>query len=189
MNLEKNTSLLIIDVQKGLDDEVHYGGNRNNRYAEKKMKQLLEFWRKNNLPIFHIQHSSTNLNSKLHPSQPGYAIKEIVLPMDGEEVIVKSANSAFIGTNLEERLKNSKINAVVLIGLTTNHCVSSTARMAANLGFRTLIISDATATFDRMGIKGQKFDSELVHQVTLANLQDEFAEVLSAEELLKLIEV
>lgn len=184
----KRPALLLIDIQKGLDEEEYYGGNRNNRDAEQKMAKILHTWRKLNLPIFHIQHSSQNPESKLHKSHPGFEIKDEVKPKAGESVIVKNANSAFIGTDLKNRLDREKIKTLVMVGLTTNHCVSTTARMAANLGYEVILISDATATFDREGINGEKYDSELMHLTTLASLQAEFAEVIDTEKLLNELE-
>jgi len=184
---EQNTALILIDIQKGFDDEVYWGGNRNNKNAEEKSAIILSKWREFNLPIFHIVHSSDNPSSRLHESHPGFEIKNEVKPIDGEPVIKKNVNSAFIGTDLKERLDNQKIKKVVIIGLTTNHCVSTTTRMAGNFGFDTLLISDATATFDRNGINGEKFSSEIIHQTTLANLNNEFAQVIDTEKLLELI--
>jgi len=184
---EKNPALLLIDIQKGLDEETYYGGNRNNRDAEANMAEILQVWRKWDLPLFHIQHSSQNPESKLYPTKPGFEIKEEVKPLPGEPLIVKNVNSAFIGTDLQNRMEAAGIETLVIVGLTTNHCVSSTARMAANLGFETLIISDATATFDRVGINGETYSSELIHLTTLASLKDEFAEIMKTEELLGLI--
>ncbi len=184
---ELNTALLLIDLQKGFDEEEYWGGNRNNKDAEKKAVQILEAWRKLNLPIFHIIHSSQNPVSRLHKSHPGFEIKDEVKPIEGEPVIVKDVNSAFIGTNLKESLENEGINKLVIIGLTTNHCVSTTTRMAGNYGFDTVLISDATATFDRIGINGEKFPSEIIHQTTLASLNEEFAKVITTEELLELV--
>ena len=184
---EHNTALIIIDVQKGFNDENYWGGNRNNKDAEVKIAQILEKWRSLKLPVFHIVHSSVHPDSKLHESNPGFEIKEEVKPIEGEIVIVKNVNSAFIGTDLKERLDHRKINKLVLVGLTTNHCVSTTARMAGNLGFDNWVISDATATFDRIGIKGEKFDSELIHQISLASLHNEFSQVIDTEKLFDLV--
>lgn len=184
---EQNTALIIIDVQKGFNDENYWGGNRNNKDAEVQIARILEQWRFLKLPVFHIVHSSVHPDSKLHESNPGFEIKEEVLPVEGEPVIVKNVNSAFIGTDLKERLDHQGINKLVLVGLTSNHCVSTTARMAGNLGFDTLVISDATATFDRVGVNGEKFDSELIHQVSLASLHNEFAQVITTEKLLELV--
>jgi len=100
-------------------------------------------------------------------------------------VIEKNANSAFIGTDLEQRLRERGIGVVVVTGLTTDHCVATTARMAGNLGFDTYVVSDATATFDREGPDGERYSAEQVHAINLASLHGEFARVISADELLK----
>ncbi len=188
MNLkEQNTALILIDIQKGFDEEEYWGGNRNNKDAEEKSALILNKWRELNLPIFHIVHSSQNPISRLHELHPGFEIKDEVKPIGGEPVIKKDVNSAFIGTDLKERLDGQGINKLVIIGLTTNHCVSTTTRMAGNFGFDTLLISDATATFDRIGINGERFDAEIIHQTTLANLNNEFAQVIDTEKLFELI--
>ncbi len=184
---EQNTALILIDLQKGFDEEEYWGGNRNNKDAEEKSGIILKKWRELKLPVFHIVHSSKNPNSKLHESHPGFEIKDEVKPINGEPVIKKDVNSAFIGTDLKERLEKQEITKLVIIGLTTNHCVSTTTRMAGNFGFDTLLISDATAAFDRIGINGERFDSEIIHQTTLANLNIEFAKVINAEKLLELV--
>ena len=58
--------------------------------------------------------------------------------------------------------------------------------MAGNFGFEVVLIADATATFDRIGIHGERYDSELIHQTTLASLNEEFAEVIATKKLLEL---
>ncbi|MGN7867001.1 cysteine hydrolase family protein [Chryseobacterium sp. 22458] len=182
---DKNPALLLIDIQKGFLDENYWGGNRNNKDAEKISGKILERWRNLNLPIFHIRHSSTNLSSKLHETQPGFEFNEYVLPQNDECVITKNVNSAFIGTDLKEKLDLKKINTVVILGITINHCVSTTTRMAGNFGYETYVVSDATAAFDKTGIHGEKYDAELVHLMALANLNEEFATILNTEDLLK----
>ncbi|MDP9960398.1 nicotinamidase-related amidase [Chryseobacterium lathyri] len=182
---DKRPALLLIDIQKGFLDEEYWGGNRNNINAEKISGILLEKWRDLGLSVFHIRHSSANLKSKLHESNPGFQFNDHVLPLPNESVITKNVNSAFIGTDLKEKLQEQNINTLVIVGITTNHCVSTTARMAGNFGFETYVISDATAAFDRVGINGEKYDAELIHLTTLANLNDEFASVWDSEKLLK----
>ena len=176
-------ALLLIDIQKGLNNEAYYGGNRNNPRAEANARRILDQWRKLSLPVFHVQHSSQNSESPLHASKPGFAVQKIVQPLPGEPVLVKHVNSAFIGTDLKERLDQLGIKTLVMVGLTTNHCVSTTARMAANYGYRVILISDATATFDRVGINGEKYDAETMHLTSLASLNHEFAEVVDTETL------
>jgi len=178
-------ALLLIDFQLGFDDEDFWGGNRNNKNAEKVANSLLKVWRSINFPIYHIQHASKNPKSPLHPENSGFAFKAEVLPIKNELVLRKDVNSAFIGTDLLEILQKDNISQVIIAGLTTNHCVSTTTRMAGNCGFEVFVISDATATFDRVGINGEKYSSELIHQTTLANLNSEFALVLTSDQLLQ----
>ncbi len=176
-------ALLLVDIQVGLDQLDYYGGSRNNPEAEKNSATLLQFFRSNELPVYHIKNNSVNEASPLHASKEGNRIKSEVAPTDGEPVIEKYTNSAFINTELHDLLKKDKINKVVIAGLTTEHCISATARSASDLGFKVTVVSDATAAF-RKTIMDQTFDAETVHRVALANLQDEFAVILSTEEIL-----
>jgi len=180
--LNDNTALIIIDVQDGLDDPSW--GTRNNPGAEQNMARLLAAWRAAGRPIFHVQHMSTRPTSPLRPNQPGNAIKRIVAPQAGEPVIQKTVNSAFIGTDLADRLRAADIRSVVIVGLTTEHCVSTSARMAGNLGFATVVVADATACFDRHGYDGSYYPAETVHAVSLVSLQDEFATIVETDHLL-----
>lgn len=177
-------ALLIIDFQKGFDIEEHWGGNRNNPDAESKIVAILEKWRALGYHVFHIVHSSKDPDSKLHASHPGFEMKDEIQPMVNEPLVVKQVNSAFIDTDLKEQLDGQGIKELVMVGLTTNHCVSTTTRMAGNFGYDVQLISDATATFDRIGINGEKFDSEIVHQTALASLNEEFAKVIDTDALL-----
>lgn len=180
--LDRDTALIVIDVQDGLDDPVW--GRRNNPDAESNMARLLADWRAKGRPIFHVQHMSQRSTSPLRPNQPGNAIKRIVAPQGDEPVIQKTVNSAFIGTDLTERLWEAGIQSVVIVGLTTNHCVETSARMAGNLGFTTFVVDDATATFDRTGYDGVQYPAETVHAVSLASLHGEFATVVKTDQLL-----
>lgn len=186
---DKNTALLLIDFQKGFDEEAYWGGNRNNRTAEQQAASILQRWRALQLPIFHIIHSSRDSQSRLHASHAGYEMKEGLKPIGNEPLIVKEVNSAFIGTNLKEQLDTKGITHVVIVGLTTNHCISTTTRMAGNYGYKVWLISDATATFDRAGLNGETFDAETIHQTALASLHNEFAQVIDTATLLSMTRI
>ncbi|MEN9963048.1 MAG: hypothetical protein RL582_143 [Bacteroidota bacterium] len=179
INKTDRPALILIDIQKGFDDVAYWGGERNNPDAENNAGDLLEIWRKNQLPIFHIQHCSSIPTSLLHETNKGNEIKEIVKPIEDEPIIKKKVNSAFIGTDLRERLDNEKITKLVLVGLTTDHCVSTTTRMAGNYGFDTFVVSDATATFNKKGIDGQNFSAAIMHETALASLNGEFANIVT----------
>ena len=183
--MNPSTALLLIDVQAGLDDP--YWGARNNPGAETVLGQVLAAWRHNSWPVFHVQHLSTNPRSPLRPGQPGVELKPVVRPLPGEPVIQKAVNSAFIGTDLEARLHSAGIHGLVVGGLTTDHCVSSTVRMAANLGFDVIVLADGTATFGRTGPDGREWTAEDMHGAALASLDGEFATVRLAREVLDAI--
>jgi len=187
MNYDSKPALLLIDIQKGLDDIEYYGGHRNNLQAEASAKEILDFWRNQKYPIFHIKHNSTNPDSPLAQGQPGNDFKDIVKPIANESIIEKQVNSAFIGTDLKQQLDVLSVRKLVIVGLTTDHCVSSSARMAGNLGYETFLVSDATATFNKVGPDGTKFTAEMIHEIALASLHNEFATVIGTDELLKQI--
>ena len=104
--------------------------------------------------------------------------------IEGERVYRKTVNSAFIGTELDADLRAAGIGALVIVGLTTNHCVSTTARMAGNLGFRTFVVEDATATFDRIGLDGSIRPAAEVHAAALSDLNEEFATIVTTAAIL-----
>lgn len=184
--LDPRTALLIVDVQKGFDDPGW--GPRNNLEAEERAAELLAAWRGAGLPVFHARHLSAESGSPLAPGGSGGEIKEAVLPEEGEHVVEKRVNSCFIGTDLEARLRLAGIRSLAVCGLTTDHCVSTTVRMAANLGFETYVVSDACATFERRGPDGKVFPAQEVHEVALASLHGEFAEVVPSDRLLSGLE-
>jgi nicotinamidase-related amidase len=175
-------ALLVIDVQQGLASPSL--GQRNNPQAESNMARLLTAWRARGWPVVHIQHCSTEPDSPLRPELPGNAFKPEVQPMAGEQVFRKTVNSAFIGTGLEQYLRVDNISRLVIIGLTTDHCVSASTRMASDLGFAVTLISDASAAFERTGYDGNHYSGEEIHRVNLVSLDGEFCRVRSTDEIL-----
>jgi nicotinamidase-related amidase len=119
--------------------------------------------------------------SPLHETNAGNAFNELVVPLPHETVIKKNVNSAFIGTDLQARLHKEKINTLVIVGLTTDHCISTTVRMAGNLGYATFLVADATASFNKKGINGKNYPAELIHETALASLNEEFATVVTTD--------
>ncbi len=179
----EQSALVCIDIQKGFNEP--YWGKRNNPAFEQNVKQLLDWFRSRNLPVIHIQHRSTEDNSPLRPERPGVDFMPFSQPVNGEACFSKNVNSAFIGTDLQKYLTESGIRHLYLAGLTTDHCVSTTARMARNLGFDVTIVSDAVATFDKTDHLGNHYPADLIHQTALASLFKEFSDIKPLSELLR----
>lgn len=181
-HLSHNTALLVIDMQMGFDDPAW--GARNNPRMETNVAALIAVWRAAGAPIIHVHHDSLDLAGRLRRGEPGNAAKPEAHPRPSERVYRKTVNSAFIGTSLEADLRALGIRALVITGLTSNHCVSTTARMASNLGFETLVVGDATAAFERANLEGAIRLAADVHDAALSDLQGEFAQIVDTNWLL-----
>ncbi|CAH0344965.1 cysteine hydrolase family protein [Bacillus sp. CECT 9360] len=180
---EFDTALLLIDFQKAFHDKIW--GNRNNPTAERNAQELLGKFRQNHWPIIHTQHLSNNPDSLLYKNGGATEFIDGLLPEANEKVIVKHVNSAFIGTELEDYLRENGITRLITAGLVTDHCVSTTVRMGGNLGFEMIVAEDATATFDHEDfISGQIFTADIIHRVHLSSLHGEFAIVKSTADIL-----
>ncbi len=181
--LPTNATLLVIDVQQGFLDPSW--GPRNNPGAEANIARLIAAWRSEGRPVRHVHHSSRSPAGTFFLGTPGYEPKPEATPAPGEPVHVKGVNSAFIGTTLEQDLRDAGVDTLVVIGLTTNHCVSTTVRMAGNLGFAVYLVEDATATFDRAGLDGTIRPAAEVHAAALSDLSEEFATIVSTDDVLR----
>jgi nicotinamidase-related amidase len=176
------TALIVIDMQRAFDEWEAAGKLRNNPEALARIVDLLGAFRDHGAPIFHIRQEGTRPGSSFLPGGAGYPVKDEAREIEGEAVIVKRVNSAFIGTSLEVQLRQADIRTLVICGATTNHCVETTTRMAGNLGFDARLVRDATWTFDRVGPDGDAHSAEDIHAMTLAILNSEFARIVLAAE-------
>lgn len=177
-------TLILIDFQTGFDDP--FWGPRNNRDAERKALALLDAVRRAGGSVAHVRHLSREPGSPL--SGPGAAFKPGFAPAPGEELYEKSVNSAFIGTRLEADLRARGARELIVCGLTTPHCVSTTTRMAANLGFSVTLAHDACAAFARNADfsfdGGHALPPEDIHRIAVAHLHGEFARAVAVADLI-----
>jgi nicotinamidase-related amidase len=176
------SALLVIDMQTGFDDPRW--GRRNNPNAEAQARRLLDHWRNSGRQVVIVRHDSTDSASPLSVARPGIALTPGFEPRNGDWLIAKRVNSAFIGTDLEARLHSAGISEVTLAGLTTDQCVSTTARMASNFGFATTVVEDACACFAQNATDGRKITAETIHLAHITTLHTEFARVVRVNDLL-----
>ena len=176
------TALIVIDVQQGMDDPRM--GSRNNPSCEDNVAALIDAWRAASRPVVFVRHDSVHPESPLSPTQPGNSFKPMI---SGEPdlLITKGVNSAFYGSpDLHAWLQDRGITGVAIVGIQTNYCCETTARMAGNLGYDTLFVLDATHTFDLVAADGGTIAADELARVTATNLQDEFADVVTTADLL-----
>ena len=176
-------ALVVIDVQEGFDDPLF--GPRNNPQCEDNIRALLAHWRATDQPIVLVRHDSRSPDLPLSPGHPGNALKPGI---DGPHdlFIVKNTNSAFYGKpDLHEWLSANGVTTVTICGITTDHCCSTTARMADNLGYSVDFVLDATHTHDRVDADGQTVSADEVARINGASLAGEFARVVTTESLVE----
>ena len=184
-----DTALLLIDVQVGVDDLSHWGGvngRRNNPDAEAVMLSLLSTWRDHALPVAFTRHDSIEDTSPLKLSLPSGDLKPGFSIADEDISVVKNVNSGFVGTSLHEDFKAREISRLVVVGFFTNMCVETTVRMAGNMGYDTYLAHDACATTNRLGLNGEDYEPELVHDIAVASMHGEFCTALETSDLIGL---
>ncbi len=184
-DLPPSATLMVIDMQKAIDHERFAG--RNNPGAERRILHLLTAWRNRRRPIVHVRHDSAEAASPYRPGQPLHDFKPETAPLPGETVLPKRTNSAFIGTDLEARLRAAGQTTLVVTGVLAHNSVEATVRMAGNLGFATYLVADATASCPIVGHDGRDYDAETVHAITLGNLDGEYASVVGSRAVLAAI--
>lgn len=183
MQINQNVPLLVIDVQKAFEHPSW--GKRNNLSAEENIATLIKCWNDNDGVVIYVKHLTENKDSLFYHKSESSEFRDMISPEKKDIVITKNVNSAFIGTDLEETLRKMDCKSIVITGLTTNHCVETTTRMAGNLGFHPVLVSDATATFERTTKAGLTYSAQEIHEMTLVNLEGEFAEIKTTEEILQ----
>lgn len=164
-----NTALVLIDIQEFYFDttKMPLVGREE---AAQKAAEILDYFRKNNMPVIHVRHEG------------GGDIRPEVSPLEGEKVIEKKQVNAFLGTDLLDYLRSKGITRLVLAGMQTHMCLEGATRAAADYGFRCTVIGDACATRD-LTYGDKTIKAEDVHYSTLATLET-YAKVMTTDEFL-----
>jgi len=174
-------ALLIIDMQHGMADPALV---RNNPMAENNIARLLEAWRGKGATVVHVRHMSRTPGSPFWPGQAGAGFQERFAPRDDAHVVEKNVPDCFIHSGLERWLRVRGIDALAIVGVSTNNSVEASARTAGQLGFAVRVLSDATFAFAGNDYAGTPRSADEVHLMALANLDGEYATVIDTAGLL-----
>lgn len=174
--------LLLVDCQNEyLEGPLALPGARP---AVAEAAALLERARAAGTPVVHVVHQGAP-GSLFDLDAPRGAIIDAVAPHPGEHVVRKRLPNAFAGTELDDVLKATGRQEVIVVGFMTHMCVSATARAALDHGWRATVVAAACATRplpDAVG-GGTTVDAETLHRVELAALADRFAIVVPNQEM------
>lgn len=182
MTLDLDRAVLLpIDMQQAFDAPPW--PRRWNRQVDANGLSLLAAWRAAGRPIIHVRHDSVQPGSTLAPGAPGNRFRRGFEPLEGEALVTKSVNSAFIGTDLDLRLKRLGARHVVTFGISTDMCVSTTVRTGANMGWDMILVPDASDCFELPDGTGGIIPAEEVQRAHVATLAFEFCRTLSTCEL------
>ena len=181
-SLPSDAVLLPIDMQCGFD--LSPWPKRWNNLCDQNGLALLDAWRAKNRPLIHVRHDSVEEGSTLRPEHPGNAHRPGFVPLPGEALVTKSVNAAFIGTDLDLRLRRLGADTLVVFGISTDMCVSTTIRVGANMGFKMILVEDACDCFDLPDGKGSTISARAIHDAHVATLRVEFARVMTTGEVL-----
>ena len=174
--------LVILDVQDAID-RPNWDGKNNPGYLAV-IQRLLALWRSNGWPVLHVKHDERTPTSSYYVHGPWNGIKKDVAPIEGETVIIKQENCAFIGTELDAILTKMRVKRLVLTGVVIHNSMDATVRAGKALGYSIVLPSDATTAVPVVGPHGKSWDATTVHELTLAILGDEYADVMSSDDVI-----
>jgi len=178
----KETALIILDVQKAIDDPK-WASKNNPGYVDK-IVDLLAAFRAASLPVIHIRHDEPNPASTYHTDGPGNAFKPEVAPLPGEPVIAKNVNCAFIATDLEKYLHDHGITRLIFTGVVIHNSMDASIRVAHCLGFDVILPLDATTAIDVTDAKGARHAAQTVFDLFAAVLGSEYCALSTTDDVI-----
>jgi nicotinamidase-related amidase len=172
--------LVIIDAQNEyLDGKLALPGIGP---AVEALARLLERARAAATPVVHVAHRGKP-GGLFDRVGHGGAIIDALAPDAGESIVEKPLPNAFAQTDLQKVLGDFSRRPLLIAGFMTHMCVSSTARAALDLGFKTAIAADAAATRDLPDpLGGAAIPADQLHRAALAELADRFAVVATVDQ-------
>ena len=138
-------ALIIIDVQESFRQRESWQ-TINNPQIGKQVNRLVEAVRAAGDLVVWVLHSEPGSGGVFDPESGYVRLMDELVPVAGEPVITKTAHNAFTTTNLQQTLTTHGVDTVVICGIRTEQCCETTARVASDLGYQVVFVTDATAT-------------------------------------------
>lgn len=172
-------ALLIIDMQRFVEDRINKGVGYYPSNAISNMRNLLNKFIENNILVIRVIHQTDGADSVMNKNSPYYQFVSGFENEAGEPVFVKDTSSAFASTNLKSYLDDNAVSEVIVIGAVAGFCINSTVRQGADLGVKMTVVKDAVISFDLPEGKG---DAKNIHDVTMNLLESDFATITSCSD-------
>ena len=161
MKIEKNSALLVVDIQQADYTENFDSGTGNEKEQYYKTllnaKRVLDVFRAKKLPVIQIKEvhrkDMVDFGRELDGSEGIHCMEDspytdyadLTYPIEGEYTITKRRYSAFFGTDLEILLKGLRVDTLYLIGGLTDVCIHYTAVDAHQNDYYIKVVTDAVA--------------------------------------------
>lgn len=183
------TALIVVDIQNEYYAGKDFRGQMVIPDGDKVLKnsqKLVSYAHQKGMPVYFVRHIAPK-DSPLFAEGSIYAkFHQDLQPSARDAIITKATPSSFVGTDLDAQLKKKGIKKVIVIGLMTHMCISSTARDAVPLGYNAIIPEDATATRDLDDGQGGVVDHKALQRAALAGVADVFAEIMTTKDVMAL---
>ena len=182
MTIRDGAVLVVIDMQKAID--LPGRPARGNPRLDDNGLAVIAAFRAAGRPVIHVRHDSVDAGSWFRPEHPGNALRPGFEPGPGEGLVVKSVNSAFIGTDLDLRLRRLGAREVWCIGWASDMCVSTTIRTGANMGWPMVMVEDACDCSELPDALGAgTIPAREIHRVHVATLATDFCRVVRTSDV------
>ncbi len=183
----ERSALLVIDMQRYFLESDSHAFIPAATGIVGNVASIIEAYRHRDLPLIFTRHANRRgspagsmerwWGDVLYEDDKLSEISPALAPEPGEHVLRKSRYSAFVGTDLEDRLRRLGIERVLITGVMTHLCCETTARDAFMRDFDVFLVIDGTAS-----------KSEDLHTASLRTLADGFAMPVTTEEVLRWME-
>ncbi|HBF30821.1 isochorismatase family protein [Rhizobium sp.] len=177
-------ALVIVDMQMYLQDRLDGGRDHVNGDAIVKIAALAAKFRKDGETVIHVHHGDPDPASPMHLGAPAQRVIRDLEPLCGEAVFVKSTSSPFASTDLENYLRDNRIETLVVTGAVAGYCVNTTVRVGSDLRFTMIVVRDAVMGFD---LPDENLSARAIFDVTMAHLKSDFANVVDSPEIMTLL--